>query len=76
MTNTKSYKEKFSLSDRIKESNRIIAKHPTHVPVIVDIDQKFGTIKRNMIRLGNNKHVSCVLKLEMFIIINLKLLES
>ncbi len=37
---------------------------------------KYGTIKKNMTRRENNKHVNCVLKLEMFIIINLKLLEN
>lgn len=44
---TKSYKEKFSLEHRIEESNRILSKHPFHIPVIVDIDNKIGTIKKN-----------------------------
>lgn len=37
---------------------------------------KYGTIKKNMIRRENNKHVNCVLKLEMFILINLKSLKN
>ena len=36
MTNIK-YKDKFSLSARISESNRILSKHPEHVPVIVEV---------------------------------------
>lgn len=44
---TKSYKQRVSLSERISESNRIITKHPAHIPVIIDIDEKFGTIKKN-----------------------------
>lgn len=44
---TKTYKERFSLSERISESNRIIAKHPAHIPVIIDIDEKYGTLKKN-----------------------------
>jgi dihydrofolate synthase/folylpolyglutamate synthase len=35
--------------------------------------EKAGIIKKNMIRRGNHKHVSCALKLEMFIIINNKM---
>ena len=44
---TKSYKEQFSLEQRIEESNRILSKYPHHIPVIVDIDKNIGTIKKN-----------------------------
>lgn len=44
---TKTYKQRHTLSERISESTRILAKHPTHVPVIIDVDEKFGTIKKN-----------------------------
>jgi hypothetical protein len=44
---TKSYKEQISLEQRIEESNRILSKHPYHIPVIVDVDKKVGTIKKN-----------------------------
>jgi len=44
---TNSYKEQFSLEQRIEESNRILSKHPYHIPVIVDVDKKVGTIKKN-----------------------------
>ena len=44
---TKTYKERVSLSERISESNRIIAKHPAYIPVIIEIDEKFGVMKKN-----------------------------
>ena len=44
---TKSYKERVSVENRIKDSNRIVSKYPTHIPVIVEIDEKIGKIKKN-----------------------------
>lgn len=44
---TKSYKDRFPLDHRISESNRILTKYPSHIPVIIDVDEKFGTIKKN-----------------------------
>lgn len=35
-----SYKKLKSEEDRIKESNRIICKHPTYIPVIIETDDK------------------------------------
>lgn len=41
------YKEKYSLSHRISESNRILSKHPLHIPVVVDVDKSIGKINKN-----------------------------
>ena len=54
MTNIK-YKDKFSLSTRISESNRILSKHPGHIPVIVEVmnTTKF-TIDKNKFLVPRN----------------------
>jgi GABA(A) receptor-associated protein len=41
------YKNTNSLEKRIYDSNRIRSKYPTHVPVIVEVDDKVGKIKKN-----------------------------
>jgi GABA(A) receptor-associated protein len=41
-----SYKEKFDLSHRTSESQRILAKYPSHIPVIVDCDKSIGPLKK------------------------------
>jgi hypothetical protein len=50
MTNIK-YKDKFSLSARISESNRILSKHPGHIPVIVESmnTKKFAIVKNKFL---------------------------
>ena len=54
MTNIK-YKDKFSLSARISESNRILSKHPEHVPVIVEVmNTKKFTIDKNKFLVPRN----------------------
>jgi hypothetical protein len=42
----KKYKDLFSEKDRIAESNRILAKYPTYIPVIIDCSDKIGTLKK------------------------------
>lgn len=41
------YKKNNPLEKRVQESNRIRAKYPSHIPVIVDVDEKIGKIKKN-----------------------------
>ena len=41
------YKEKYSLSHRVSESNRILSKYPNHIPVVVDVDKSIGKINKN-----------------------------
>jgi len=42
----KKYKDLFSENDRIAESNRILAKYPTYIPVIIDCSDKIGTLRK------------------------------
>jgi GABA(A) receptor-associated protein len=44
---SKTYKQKVPLNKRIDESNKILAKYPNYVPVIVDLDDRFGTINKS-----------------------------
>lgn len=41
-----SFKNTTPLPQRISECNRILAKYPAHVPVIVDIDSSLGKINK------------------------------
>lgn len=41
-----SYKTTTPLSQRINECNRILAKYPSHIPVIVDIDSSLGKLNK------------------------------
>ena len=42
-----SYKNLHSLEKRVLESSKIRAKYPGHIPVIVDLDEKIGKIKKH-----------------------------
>jgi GABA(A) receptor-associated protein len=44
---SKTYKQKVPLNKRIEESNKILAKYPNYIPVIVDLDDRFGTINKS-----------------------------
>lgn len=45
-SNSSSYKAKYSLEDRKKQSEAIIAKYINYVPVIVDCDRGMGTMRK------------------------------
>lgn len=42
----KTYKHKVPLNLRISESQRILAKYATHIPVIINLDPKLGSINK------------------------------
>uniref|UniRef100_A0A6C0E541 Autophagy-related protein n=1 Tax=viral metagenome TaxID=1070528 RepID=A0A6C0E541_9ZZZZ len=42
----KTFQETHALNERITESNRIRAKYPTHIPVIINCDSKLGSINK------------------------------
>jgi GABA(A) receptor-associated protein len=42
----KKYKDLFSKEERIAESNRIIAKYPDYIPVIIDCSDKIGKLRK------------------------------
>jgi len=44
---SKTYKQKVPLNKRIEESNKILAKYPNYIPVIVDLDSRFGDINKS-----------------------------
>ena len=52
------YVQKFPLSQRISESNRVLAKYPSHVPVVVDCDPKLGTLKKNKFLVPSDVNAS------------------
>ena len=56
-----SYKKKNSLSQRISESNRILVKYPSHVPVIVECDKKIGVLNKQKFLVPNDVSVSHLL---------------
>jgi len=41
-----SFKESNSLEKRISESNKILCRYPSHVPVIIDCNEKIGKIEK------------------------------
>jgi hypothetical protein len=43
------YKDSYKLSERIKESNKIVSKYPSHIPVIVDTDKSIKLKKNKFI---------------------------
>ena len=45
-SSNKKYKDLFSKDERIKESNRILAKYPNYIPVIIDCSDKIGILKK------------------------------
>ena len=53
-----SYKKKVQLSQRVSESNRILAKYPSHVPVIVDGDKKIGVLNKQKFLVPGDVSVS------------------
>jgi len=53
-----SYKKKNSLNQRISESNRILVKYPSHVPVIVDCDKKIGVLNKQKFLVPKDVSVS------------------
>lgn len=44
--NNKKFKDLFTTEERISESNRIIAKYPDYIPVIIDCSEKIGQLKK------------------------------
>ena len=56
-----SYKKKFSLNQRVSESNRILVKYPSHVPVIVECDKKIGVLNKQKFLVPNDVSVSHLL---------------
>lgn len=43
----KTYREIYDVDHRISESNRILAKYPEHVPIIVETDKSIGKLNKH-----------------------------
>ena len=41
------HKDTHDVEQRISESNRILAKHPNLIPIIISADEKIGKLKKN-----------------------------
>jgi len=44
--NNKKFKDLYTTDERIAESNRILAKYPNYIPVIIDCSEKLGQLKK------------------------------
>jgi hypothetical protein len=44
--NRKTFKDLYTVEERITESNRIIAKYPDYIPVIIDCSERLGQLKK------------------------------
>ena len=42
----KKFKDLYTAEERISESNRILAKYPDYIPVIIDCSEKLGQLKK------------------------------
>jgi hypothetical protein len=59
---TKSFKDTYSLSQRISESNRILIKYPAHVPVIIECDEKLGSLAKHKFLVPSDVSASYLLQ--------------
>ena len=44
--NNKKFKDLYTFEERKSESNRILAKYPDYIPVIIDCSEKLGRLKK------------------------------
>ena len=52
------YKTKYSLEERIRQSEAILAKYIDYIPVIVECDPQIGTIKKQKFLVPHNVNCS------------------
>lgn len=45
-SNNKKFKDLYTFEERKSESNRILAKYPDYIPVIIDCSEKLGQLKK------------------------------
>jgi hypothetical protein len=56
-----SYKKTNSLQQRIQDSQRVLIKHPSFVPVIVDCDESLGVLNKRKYLVSEHNNVSHLL---------------
>ena len=55
---TSSYKTKYTLDERIKQSESILAKYVNYIPVIVECDPQIGVMKKQKFLVPQNVNCS------------------
>ena len=56
-TSSSSYKAKYNLNERIQQSNTILAKYTSYIPIIVECDASIGVLKKQKFLVPQD--VSC-----------------
>ena len=57
-SSTSTYKTKYSLEERIRQSELILAKYYNYIPVIVECDPQIGTMKKQKFLVPQNVNCS------------------
>lgn len=57
-SSTSTYKTKYSLEERIRQSELILAKYYNYIPVIVECDPQMGAIKKQKFLVPQNVNCS------------------
>jgi hypothetical protein len=57
-SSTSTYKTKYSLEERIKQSEQILSKYINYIPVIVECDPQIGTMKKQKFLVPQNVNCS------------------
>lgn len=57
-SSTSTYKTKYSLEERKKQSDAILAKYINYIPVIVECDPQMGTMKKQKFLVPQNVNCS------------------
>lgn len=60
-SSTSTYKTKYSLEERKKQSENILAKYVNYIPVIVECDSQMGTMKKQKFLVPHNVNCSHVI---------------
>ena len=59
-----SYKDSVSLSSRVDESNRVLAKYPKHIPIIIECNEELSKIiKKKKYLIHRDSDFSYLLKI-------------
>jgi hypothetical protein len=60
-SSTSSYKMKYSLDERIQQSEIILSKYPSYIPVIVECDPSIGVMKKQKFLVPNDVNCSHII---------------
>ena len=60
-SSTSSYKMKYSLDERIQQSEIILSKYPSYIPIIVECDPSIGIMKKQKFLVPNDVNCSHII---------------